>query len=76
MDILISSNFERLLWYLSYETTSKTEDEENRKGRACKSVDGMMHGMKNDGRVEVPAAMLELARRDFVAECITDDQVS
>ena len=76
MDILVSSNFERLLWYLSYETTSNIEDDENRKGLACKFVDGLMHKMKSDGRVEVPAAMLELARRDFVAECISDDQVS
>ncbi|KAH9996305.1 tryptophan synthase beta subunit-like PLP-dependent enzyme [Russula vinacea] len=47
MDILVSSNFERLLWYLV---------------------------VKSNGRVEVPVEVLELARRDFLAERVSDDQ--
>jgi threonine synthase len=35
-----------------------------------------MKGLKRDGRVEVPVEVLELARQDFLAERISDDQVS
>ncbi|KAF9029513.1 tryptophan synthase beta subunit-like PLP-dependent enzyme [Hymenopellis radicata] len=58
MDILVSSNFERLLW----------------EGRACAVVDGWMGKMKADGRVEVPVGVLEAARRDFCAERVGDDE--
>jgi threonine synthase len=34
-----------------------------------------MSKVKSDGRVEVPMGVLELARRDFVAERISDEQV-
>ncbi|TFK31723.1 tryptophan synthase beta subunit-like PLP-dependent enzyme [Crucibulum laeve] len=70
MDILISSNFERLLWYLAYETVSGTTDEKHT--AACKTLDGWMSKMKNDGRVEVPVSALEAAHKDFVAERISD----
>ncbi|KAF9777515.1 tryptophan synthase beta subunit-like PLP-dependent enzyme [Thelephora terrestris] len=59
MDILVSSNFERLLWYLAYEAEGGTVDD------AC--------AMSN-GRVEVPRKALELAKRDFIAERVSDDQ--
>ena len=52
MDILVSSNSERLLWYLAFEPSSNP------------APDG-------DTRVEV----LELARRDFLAERVSDDHV-
>ena len=34
-----------------------------------------MSQMKSNGRVELPVAVLELARRDFVSECISDELV-
>ena len=70
MDILVSSNFERLLWYLAYEGIANGDHE-----AACKTLAGWMGKVKSDGRVEVPTAVLELARRDFVAERISDEQV-
>ncbi|KAJ7747982.1 tryptophan synthase beta subunit-like PLP-dependent enzyme [Mycena maculata] len=70
MDILVSSNFERLLWYLAYEN-SGTNDRQN---AACKTLAGWMSKMKSDGRVEIPVAVLESARRDFLAERISDEQ--
>ncbi|KAF8916622.1 tryptophan synthase beta subunit-like PLP-dependent enzyme, partial [Mucidula mucida] len=42
--------------------------------RACQVVDGWMGKMKADGRVEVPVAVLEAARRDFCAERVGDDE--
>lgn len=68
MDILMSSNFERLLWYLAYQTTADRKE-------ACALLDGWMSKMKSDGRVEVPAEVLTSARKDFIAERISDVQV-
>ncbi|KJA25330.1 hypothetical protein HYPSUDRAFT_37830 [Hypholoma sublateritium FD-334 SS-4] len=73
MDILVSSNFERLLWYLAFETAAG-DGEEARRTAACGTLAGWMGSMKADGRVEVPTAVLEAARRDFVAERVSDEQ--
>jgi len=70
MDILVSSNFERLLWYLAYEAEGGGSVDV-----ACGVVDGWMKSVKSNGRVEVPQKVLELARRDFAAERVSDDQV-
>ena len=72
MDILVSSNFERLLWYLAYESSTDS----SRRPSAGATVDAWMRSVKRDGRVEVPVDVLELARRDFLAERVSDDQVS
>ncbi|KAJ7135437.1 tryptophan synthase beta subunit-like PLP-dependent enzyme [Mycena crocata] len=72
MDILVSSNFERLLWYLAYENA--TASDANRHHSACELLAGWMSKMKTDGRVEIPRAVLESARRDFLAEKISDEQ--
>lgn len=69
MDILVSSNFERLLWYLA------NEDASNDRQKACEAVAGWMAKVKENGRVVVPLAVLEAARRDFLAERISDEQV-
>jgi threonine synthase len=74
MDILVSSNFERLLWYLAYESSSEASDGA-RRASAGATVDGWMKSVKSNGRVEVPVEVLELARRDFLAERVSDDQV-
>lgn len=74
MDILVSSNFERLLWYLASENTSSTGDVE-KIHEACATLDRWMTTMKADGRVEVPVRVLEAARVDFVAERISDHLV-
>jgi threonine synthase len=74
MDILVSSNFERLLWYLVYGTSSAAP-ESVRRDSAGATIDGWMKSVKSNGRVEVPVEVLELARRDFLAERVSDDQV-
>lgn len=73
MDILVSSNFERLLWYLAYEGLAD-HDAETRRG-ASETVNSWMQAVKTDGCVQVPTKVLELARRDFLAERVTDKQV-
>ena len=75
MDILVSSNFERLLWYLAYEN-SLGSTEEDRMKAACTTLDLWMGQVKSNGRVEVPVSVLQTARKDFVAERISDQQVS
>ena len=74
MDILVSSNFERLLWYLAFENAGASEGD--KKKEACATLDRWMGQMKSNGRVEVPVSVLEIARKDFVAERISDQQVS
>lgn len=73
MDILVSSNFERLLWYLAFEALSES-DAETRRG-ASETLNSWMQQVKTDGRVRVPTKVLELARRDFLAERVGDEQV-
>jgi threonine synthase len=74
MDILVSSNFERLLWYLAYDADTSPVGESKVRA-ASEIVDGWMKKVKDDGRVQVPVTVLELARRDFMAERISDEQV-
>jgi len=71
MDILVSSNFERLLWYLAYENAEGATDEERRRA-ASVTLDGWMVKVKTEGRFQVPPAVLESARRDFIAERVSD----
>lgn len=75
MDILVSSNFERLLWYLAREAVGTGVPEEEGKKQAGATLAGWMASVKSDGRVQVPTEVLEAARRDFLAEKVSDEQV-
>lgn len=75
MDILVSSNFERLLWYLAFEGAAQGDDVASRKKAASATIADWMSKVKSDGRVQVPVAVLELARRDFFAERVSDEEV-
>ena len=74
MDILVSSNFERLLWSLAYESSNVAPDSA-RRASAGATIDGWMKSVKTKGRVEGPVEVFELARQDFLAERVSDDQV-
>lgn len=77
MDILVSSNFERLLYYLAREgCTEGAKDEVETKKMACACVADWMGQLKTKGRVVVPAAAVAFARRDMIAERVSDEQVS
>lgn len=75
MDILVSSNFERLLFYLAFDTlteSSKPEDERIEKSQA--QVKEWMIQLKETGRFKVPDSTLQAARALFAAGRVDDQQ--
>ena len=73
MDIAVSSNFERLLWYLAYENAEQN-GETSKRAAACVQVYDWMTAIKNRGAVDL-SAVLEHARSDFIADKANDEQV-
>lgn len=76
MDILVSSNFERLLWFLAYEfaTTVGMDEEFNRK-QAGQEVSAWLKDLKAKGGFgPVYRDVLESARRSFESERVSDHQ--
>ena len=69
MDILVSSNFERLLWYLVYET-----QEQKSFSAAGRQIKQWMDELKSKGAFQVGEAHLNLAKRDFGAERVSDQE--
>lgn len=75
MDILVSSNFERLLWYIAYETASASEPEATAAQTAAgNQVKAWMDALKSSGKMEVSPAQLAIAQRDFSAQRVSDGQ--
>lgn len=70
MDILVSSNFERLLWYIAFETTGAGQDQ----AAAGKQVKQWMDDLKSKGVMEVSPEQLAVAKRDFSAKRVSDGQ--
>jgi threonine synthase len=64
MDILVSSNFERLLWYLAFEN-SLGSTKEDRVKVDCTTLDLWMGQVKSNSRVEVPVSVLQTAQKEF-----------
>jgi threonine synthase len=75
MDILVSSNFERLLWFLAYEYAAgaKFDDEWNKK-QAGQEVESWMKQLKSKGGFGVLPEILEVAKKDFESERVSDAQ--
>lgn len=73
MDITVSSNFERLLWYLAYQVTP--QDDPSRRVTACRAVAGWMTAVKQEGKMSVSDDVLRVAREDFIADKVDDQQV-
>jgi len=77
MDILVSSNFERLLWFLAFEQeTDSSADRRQRQKRASEVLRNWMIDLKSKGLVKVSGAVLEAAKEDFLCERVSDKQVS
>ncbi|KDE04637.1 threonine synthase [Microbotryum lychnidis-dioicae p1A1 Lamole] len=85
MDILVSSNFERLLFYLALEgctASAVAKDGEVDGGQRAKvrlatqHVAEWMDKLKNEGRVIVPDEAVKIARRDMIAERCSDEQTT
>ena len=73
MDILVSSNFERLLWYLAYEVYGVGSTTERRE-TAGKSVKEWLHQLKTAGGFGVEPKVLEVAKQDFESERVSDQE--
>lgn len=71
MDIAISSNFERLLWYLVRDNMASGEDLE-----AGKILNEWMQQLKSTGSVVAPDSVTAAARVDFDSERVTDEETS
>lgn len=75
MDILVSSNFERLLWFLAYESADKVGmNHEWTCRQAGQEVDTWLKSLKNNGGFSVSKEILESAARDFESERVSDDE--
>jgi threonine synthase len=76
MDILVSSNFERLLWFLAYEfaESAKMDSEWNKK-QAGQEVSKWLKDLKTTGSFgPVYQDVLKSAKRDFESERVTDEE--
>ncbi|KAH8175421.1 pyridoxal-phosphate dependent enzyme domain-containing protein [Sarocladium implicatum] len=76
MDILVSSNFERLLWFLAYEfaESAKMDGEWNKK-QAGQEVTKWLKDLKTTGSFgPVYQDVLKSAKRDFESERVTDEE--
>lgn len=75
MDILVSSNFERLLWFLAYEYAAGAgmDDAWNKK-QAGQEVEAWLKALKTAGGFGVQKEILEAAKRDFDSERVSDEQ--
>ena len=74
MDILVSSNFERLLWFLAFEVYGKGSPAEKQKA-AGEKVKGWLQDLKTEGGFGVEASVLDAAKRDFESERVSDKQI-
>lgn len=75
MDILVSSNFERLLWFLAYEFAAEAgmDDEWNKK-QAGQEVAAWLADLKTKGGFGVYKAVQLSAQRGFDSERVDDEQ--
>ncbi|QIW98817.1 hypothetical protein AMS68_004335 [Peltaster fructicola] len=73
MDILVSSNFERLLWYLAYQN-STAEETNHRRMMAGEQVKQWLNDLKTAGGFGVGKEILAAAREQFSSERVSDKQ--
>ena len=78
MDILVSSNFERLLWYIAYESQAESHasaTQQEKEQAAGSQLAAWMSSLKTQGSMSVDDAQLAIARRDFAAERVSDHEI-
>ncbi|KAJ4367356.1 threonine synthase [Neocucurbitaria cava] len=75
MDILVSSNFERLLWFLAYDVYSTNSDAvSQRRSQAGDHVRGWLNDLKSKGGFAVDQQILEAAQSDFASYRVSDEE--
>jgi threonine synthase len=73
MDILVSSNFERLLWFLAHDQYGFGNAAAKRR-IASEHVREWLQQLKDENGFRVDATILEAARSDFDSERVSDQQ--
>lgn len=75
MDILVSSNFERLLWFLAYEVYSTSSDAvSQRRSQAGDHVRQWLNDLKLQGGFSVNEEILKKAQEDFASYRVSDEE--
>lgn len=75
MDILVSSNFERLLWFLAQEyALGAGMDDQWTKQQAGQEVEAWLKALKSKGGFDVGKNILDLAKKDFESERVSDSE--
>ncbi|ORY25744.1 threonine synthase [Naematelia encephala] len=75
MDILLSSNFERLLYYLAYDTKAAQEKDEGKRRKIAQQVlKEWMDQLKSRGSADMGQDVKDAAAKDFWAERVSDEQ--
>ncbi|KAF9696215.1 hypothetical protein EKO04_006077 [Ascochyta lentis] len=75
MDILVSSNFERLLWFLAYDVYSTSSDAvSQRRSQAGDHVRQWLNDLKTEGGFAVDSQILKKAQSDFASYRVSDDE--
>jgi threonine synthase len=75
MDILVSSNFERLLWFLAYEVYSTNSDAvSQRRAQAGDHVRSWLNDLKSEGGFRVDQQLLKAAQADFESYRVSDEE--
>lgn len=75
MDILVSSNFERLLWFLAYDVYSTSSDAiQQRRSQAGDHVRQWLNDLKSNGGFAVDSQILQKAQSDFASYRVSDDE--
>ncbi|KAI8914193.1 tryptophan synthase beta subunit-like PLP-dependent enzyme [Gorgonomyces haynaldii] len=76
MDILVSSNFERLLWYLlTQQQQYNTVDQKTAK-RSSDAIQSLMQQLKDKGGFSVSEQVLETARKLFGSHRVSNGETS
>ena len=75
MDILVSSNFERLLWFLAYDVYSTNSDAvSQRRSQAGDHVRAWLNALKSDGGFAVDKQILQAAQSEFASYRVSDEE--
>ncbi|PVV03630.1 hypothetical protein BB560_001880 [Smittium megazygosporum] len=74
MDILVSSNFERLLWYLAYECETDPSDSRSQVEQAGAQVSKWMEDLKTRSSIAVNPKSLEKAKSIFASGTTNQEQ--
>lgn len=74
MDILVSSNFERLLWFLAHDVDASASVEEKRQVTGEK-IKNWLDQLKTNGGFNVGDEVVEAAKADFESERVSDEQI-